>query len=68
MGVVIGFVIGYILGTKDGPLKLDEISRAWDDIKKSEEAQALVAGGADLALQMLQQGLGIFLGQAKIKR
>ena len=67
MGVVIGFVIGYILGTKSGPLDLDEISQAWADIRNSEEAQALVAGGADMALQMFQQSLGI-VGRAALKR
>jgi len=48
-------------------LDLDEISQAWNEIKSSEEAQALVAGGADMALQVVQQGLGI-LGQVALKR
>lgn len=67
MGIVIGFIIGYILGTKSGPLDIDKITQAWDEIKSSEEAQAIVAGGASMALQMFQQGLGI-LGQVALKR
>lgn len=67
MGVIIGFIIGYILGTRSAPLDFEEISQAWEDIRKSEEAQALVSGGADMALQVIQQGLGI-LGQVALKR
>jgi len=67
MGVIIGFIIGFFLGTKNGPLQFDEINKAWEDIKKSEEAQAIIAGGADIALQVMRQGIGI-LGQVVIKR
>ncbi|MDX1523445.1 MAG: hypothetical protein R3264_17600 [Anaerolineae bacterium] len=67
MGVVIGFVIGFVLGSQVGPLDLDEISQAWDEIKSSEETQALVAGGSGIVLQMFQQGLGI-VGQVVLKR
>jgi len=67
MGVFIGFIIGYIIGTKSGPLDLDEIGQAWNEIKSSEELQAVVAGGADMALQMLKQGIGI-LSQVALKR
>jgi hypothetical protein len=67
MGVIVGFIIGYILGTRNGPLDLDEINEAWEDIRNSEEAQAVVAGGADIVLQMIQKGLGI-LGQVALKR
>lgn len=67
MEVVIGFIIGYILGTQSGPLDLDEISQAWEDIRKSEEVQALIAGGADIALQVFKQELGI-VGQVALKQ
>jgi hypothetical protein len=68
MGLVIGFIIGYILGSQTGPLNLDEISQAWGDIKQSEEAQDLVSGGANMVLQMLQQTIGAFMGQAAARR
>jgi hypothetical protein len=67
MGVIIGFIIGYIVGTKSSPVDYEEIRRAWDEIKSSKEAQALVAGSADIALQTIQQSLGI-LGKVATKR
>lgn len=63
MGVVIGFIIGYFLGSKGGPINLDEISHAWNDIKQSGEAQDFISGGANMVLQMLQQTIGAFMGQ-----
>ena len=64
MGTVIGFVIGYMLGMRDGRNgSASEVMDAWQTISKSEEVKALVSGGMGIAGQMLKQGLVTFIGQ-----
>lgn len=55
MSVVAGFVIGYVLGRRFGPLDSGQVNQAWDKIKKSEEVQDIVTGGAMMVSQVLQE-------------
>jgi hypothetical protein len=53
MGVFIGFVVGYLFGVSNNPIDLAEVSEAWQNIKQSEDFQALMAGGVMMARQAL---------------
>lgn len=65
MGTVIGFVIGYMLGMRDGRNgSASEVMDAWQTIRKSDEFKALVSGGMGIAGQMLKQGLVTLMGQS----
>jgi len=59
MGVLIGLVVGYVMGTKAGENELDEMKSAWKAIRSSEEAHDLVAGGITMARGMLSKGGGL---------
>jgi len=43
MRTLLGFAIGYYLGSKTGPNGIDELLKAWQTIKESEDYQALAA-------------------------
>jgi hypothetical protein len=43
MGTLLGFAIGYYLGSKSGPNGIDDLLKAWQTIKESEDYQALAA-------------------------
>src|SRR5271156_3524569 len=43
MGTLLGFAIGYYLGSKTGPNGIDDLLKAWQTIKESEDYQALAA-------------------------
>jgi hypothetical protein len=55
MGVIIGVVVGYALGSKAGPDAWTEIEDAWHTIYTSEEVRDLVAGAADIARQVIEK-------------
>ncbi len=70
MGALIGFMFGYVVGTKAGPEGLEELRKAWNVVSRSDEFQGLLAaatayvqnllahGGATLAGQMQSMGSG----------
>lgn len=64
MGVAIGFVLGYFLALSQGPLDFAEIRKAWGEIKSSEEMRTILAGGAGIVKQMLEQGSGELVEEA----
>lgn len=68
MEVVIGFMVGYYLGSITQPLDFAEINRAWQEIKKSEEAQAFMQGGAAIARQALRQSMSALLSEGTGRR
>ncbi len=68
MEVAIGFAVGYYLGSMAQPLDFDEIKHAWQEIKKSEEAQALLSGGALIARQVLRHSVTTLLGEGLSRR
>lgn len=43
MGTLVGFALGYYLGSKAGPKGTEDLLKAWQEIKQSEDYQALVA-------------------------
>jgi hypothetical protein len=58
MGTLIGFIVGYYLGAKAGPEKIEELTQAWQTIQESEELQALVEIAKATVENAMQQGLG----------
>ena len=57
MDVMLGFLAGYLLGSKLGPLEPDKISKAWASILKSKETQAFIGGAFDVARHLLRQAI-----------
>jgi hypothetical protein len=49
MGVVIGVVVGYALGSRAGQDAWPELEEAWKTIVASEEVRDLVSGGLSMA-------------------
>lgn len=43
MGTLVGFAVGYYLGRKTGPNGIDDMRKAWQTIKESEDYQAVAA-------------------------
>jgi hypothetical protein len=54
MGGLIGFILGYYVGAKDGPERLGELRKALEDIAESQDFQALRAS----LMMMAQQTMG----------
>ena len=52
MGALVGFIIGYYLGTKDGRERLAELKQAVEEIRKSPEVQGIVATGVTQAAEL----------------
>jgi hypothetical protein len=63
MGALIGFIFGYVVGTKAGPEGLEELRKAWDVVSKSDEFQALLAAAAGFAQNLVAQGGASLAGQ-----
>jgi hypothetical protein len=59
MGAMIGFVIGYVVGTRAGPGGYDELRASWATISSSEELRDMLAGGISVLRDLLQQGRGM---------
>jgi hypothetical protein len=53
MGVVIGVVVGYALGSRAGENAWTELEDAWKTIVDSEEVRDLVSGGISMARDMV---------------
>ncbi len=62
MGVVIGVVIGYALGSRAGPGAWTEFEEAWKSILSSEQVQDLVSGGWSLARDLMARRAGFPAG------
>jgi hypothetical protein len=59
MGVVLGFIVGYVMGTRDGETGFEELKDAWHTIRTSDEARSIVSQGMSMAKSLLAQGSGI---------
>ena len=59
MGAMIGLVMGYMLGTRDGEKGYKEVKEAWQVIRTSEEARYVVGQGISMAKNLLSQGSGM---------
>jgi len=55
MGVIIGVVVGYALGSRAGTEGWAELEDAWKTIVSSEEVQDLVAGGLSMARDLVSR-------------
>jgi hypothetical protein len=67
MEILIGFAVGYYMGAKAGPQKLDELGEACRTIAGSPEFQALLTVGttllAKVAVEQQKAGGGFGMGQ-----
>jgi len=65
-GTIIGFVIGYWLGMRDGKNgSASELRDAWQTIRTSPEFKAVISSAPVLAGQVMQQGLVRLVGSHK---
>jgi hypothetical protein len=74
-GVLVGFGIGYVLGSKAGRERYEEIRRAWSGFTGSPTVQRAVATGKEAAetgarkgLSVVQQGVDKATGAIKERR
>ncbi|HEV8571650.1 MAG TPA: YtxH domain-containing protein [Actinomycetota bacterium] len=74
-GVLVGFGIGYVLGSKAGRERYEEIRRAWNGFTGSPTVQRAVATsveaaetGARKGLSVVQQGVDKATGAIKERR
>ena len=58
MGVLVGFIFGYWLGTKAGRKGLDEAINAAREIARSDEVRMMAAGAIALAGNLASAGAG----------
>jgi hypothetical protein len=58
MGTLLGFALGYYLGTQAGPNGVDDLLKSWREIQESEDYQALVATLTATLESVMQQGQG----------
>jgi hypothetical protein len=56
MGTIIGFVIGYVLGTRAGQQGFEELKQAWATVSSSEETRELVSGLLSVLADLARQG------------
>lgn len=56
MGTLLGFALGFYLGTKAGPNGIDDLTKAWQTIRESEEFQALSATARSTLESLMEQG------------
>lgn len=57
MVALLGFAVGYYLGSKAGPEGLEELRVAWKSIKESKEFQGLAATGTSVLGDLAKQGI-----------
>jgi NhaP-type Na+/H+ or K+/H+ antiporter len=58
MGTLLGFALGYYLGTKAGPNGIEDLLKAWRTIQESEDYQALAATVSATLASAMEQGQG----------
>jgi hypothetical protein len=56
MGAALGFMMGYVLGAKEGPERFEELRKAWETIVNSEEFQGMLNTGTSLLMSTFQNG------------
>ncbi len=59
MGAMIGFVLGYVLGTRAGEQGWNDLVESWRTISSSDEVRDILVGGLSIARDYLRQGAGI---------
>ena len=70
MGVMIGFAVGYVFGTRAGAEAYEEMMDALKTIVASGELKELVGGAIGILGDVLKQGTGALNegSQAKLRR
>jgi hypothetical protein len=53
---MLGFVIGYVLGTREGQRGHAEIQEAWHTIRTSDETRDVISRGLAAAMYFVQHG------------
>ena len=56
MGAVLGFMMGYVLGAKEGPERFEELRKAWETIVNSEEFQGMLNTGTSFFMNAVESG------------
>jgi hypothetical protein len=59
MGTMIGFALGYVLGTRAGEQGWNDLLESWRTISSSEEVRDLLVGSLSIARDFIRQGAGI---------
>ena len=74
-GLFVGFGVGYVLGSKAGRERYEDIRRAWNAVSGNPTVQRAVATGKDAAetgarkgLSVVQQGVDKATGAIKDRR
>ena len=67
MGVMIGFVVGYVLGTRAGDKGAAELKEAWRAIRTSDEARSLLAQGVEMTKGMVQQAPSMLMDRLQTR-
>jgi len=65
MGALIGFLVGYALGTQAGPESLEQLRRAWEEIAASDEFKGLTATATAFLENALAEASGTVAEEAK---
>ena len=55
METIVGFVIGYLVGVREGPNGLDRMRTSVQSIRESQELRELAAGAAAFAVPIIKQ-------------
>ncbi len=62
MGVIIGVVVGYALGTRAGEEGWTEFKAAWKVISTSDEVRDLISAGFSVSRDLLGRGSELLAG------
>jgi hypothetical protein len=55
VGVILGVLIGYALGSRAGPDAWTELEDAWHTIATSEEVRDLLAGAVSIGRELIEK-------------
>ncbi len=58
MGVLLGFAVGYFLGSQAGQDAVPRLVAAFNEIRNSDEVKELLQTGVAMGQEYLQQALG----------
>jgi hypothetical protein len=62
MGVIVGVLVGYALGSRAGPDAWSELEEAWHTIVTSDEVKDLVSGVLAIARDVVEKRAEIVAG------
>jgi hypothetical protein len=55
MGTIIGFVAGYLVGTREGKAGLERLKTSWHAIRSSPEVRKLAVDAVSMAEEMVRR-------------